>query len=70
MTWHIYNKIKGKYVWKCIKKTCPKHKTTYSIRSGPKLEDCRDLNIVIFATYLWTVGNREVCLSAYRTCPL
>jgi hypothetical protein len=45
MTWCIYNKIKDKYIWKCMTEACQKYKTTHFFRSGSMLEDCRvDLN--------------------------
>jgi hypothetical protein len=59
ITWYIYNKTKEKYVWKCMIKKLPKYKTN-SIRSGSMFEDCRaDLNLIIFAMYLWIVGTRK-----------
>jgi hypothetical protein len=52
-----------------FQKTCPAYKTTCSIRSGSIFEDYRaELDLVIFAVYLWMVGTvTEVGLSAYRT---
>jgi hypothetical protein len=60
MIWYIYNKIKDKYVQKCLTETSPKYKTTHSIRYGSMFEDCEAyLTLVTFAMYLWTAGTRQ-----------
>jgi hypothetical protein len=60
MTWSIYNKMKDKYVRKCVTKTWSKYKTALSIKSSPMFEDCRaDLNLVICAVYLCAVVTWE-----------
>lgn len=52
MTQTKCNKKKDKYVWKCQDKTCPRYKTTRSIRDGSFIENFRlDLKTIILLLF-------------------